>query len=185
MIDIPSLYLPIVVSAGLCWVAGALIWMVMPWHRSDFRALANEDAVADALRGASPGQYSIPYFADQKSMADPANAEKWSRGPIAFITVGPNGMPSMGRGMLLSFFYYLLVSVFVAYVTGRTALPGPQYLEIFQIAGAVSFAAYGFAIIQDAVWFARPWSNVGKGLFDALIYACITGGAFGWLWPST
>ena len=185
MIEIPTLWLPIIVGSGLCWVAGAVIWMIMPWHKKDFGALKDEGAVADALRHTPPGQYNIPHFDDPKEMTSEANAGKWIQGPVMFITVAPNGLPSMGKGMALSFMYYILVSILVAYVTGRTALPSPDYLEIFRIAGAVAFGAYGFAIIQDAIWFARPWSNVGKGLFDALIYACITAGAFGWLWPAS
>jgi hypothetical protein len=39
-------------------------------------------------------------------------------------------------------------------------------------------------LVPDAVWFGRPWSAVGKQAVDALVYALLTGGVFGWLWSS-
>ena len=39
------------------------------------------------------------------------------------------------------------------------------------------------ALYTTRIWFGRPWSGVFKGFGDALIYALLTGGAFGWLWP--
>ena len=37
--------------------------------------------------------------------------------------------------------------------------------------------------VPDAIWFGRPWSFVMKGQFDALLYALLTAGVFGWMWP--
>ena len=31
-----DLWLPILVAAVLVWIASALIWTVLPWHKSDF-----------------------------------------------------------------------------------------------------------------------------------------------------
>ncbi len=39
------------------------------------------------------------------------------------------------------------------------------------------------ATVPDAIWFGRPWSAIGKNLFDALMYGLLTAGVFGWLWP--
>ena len=30
---------------------------------------------------------------------------------------------------------------------------------------------------------ARAWSTTLKNVFDGLLYALVTAGAFGWLWP--
>ncbi len=68
-------------------------------------------------------------------------------------------------------------------MAGRTLAPGTDYLTIFRVTGAVAWMAYGFAVIQDAIWFGRPWSSVIKTLFDAFVYALLTAGVFGWLWP--
>ena len=39
------------------------------------------------------------------------------------------------------------------------------------------------AVVQDAIWFGRPWSSAWKVLGDALLYGLMTAGVFGWLWP--
>ncbi|MCH9008347.1 hypothetical protein IIA29_10135 [candidate division KSB1 bacterium] len=54
---------------------------------------------------------------------------------------------------------------------------------MFRITGTVAWLAYGAATVPDAIWFGRPWSAIGKNLFDALMYGLLTAGVFGWLWP--
>ena len=87
----------------------------------------------------------------------------------------------MGGKLLLMFVYNLLVGILCAYFVSRTSAPGADYLAIFRIAGTVAFTAYGFAYIQESIWFGRPWSLTAKNLLDALIYGLLTGGTFGWL----
>jgi hypothetical protein len=89
----------------------------------------------------------------------------------------------MAKGMVLSFVYYLAVSFCVAYVASRTISPGAAYLAVFRITGTVAWLAYGAGVVQDAVWFGRPWGAVGKHLIDSLAYGLFTAGVFGWLWP--
>ncbi len=50
MVPLASLWLPILLAAALVWVAGSIMWMVMPHHRSDFKALPDEEAARQALR---------------------------------------------------------------------------------------------------------------------------------------
>ena len=52
-----SLWLPILVTAVVVFVAGAVIWMAMPWHKTDWSKTADEEAVREgvqALAGARP-----------------------------------------------------------------------------------------------------------------------------------
>ena len=49
-----SLWLPILLSAVVVFVISSLIHMVFKWHASDYNALANEDAVRDAIRAGNP-----------------------------------------------------------------------------------------------------------------------------------
>ena len=90
----------------------------------------------------------------------------------------------MGKNMALTFVFYLVISAIVAYVASRTLAPGSDYLAVFRVIGTVAWLAYGAAVIQDAIWFGRPWSSVIKSVFDALVYALLTAGVFGWLWGS-
>jgi hypothetical protein len=39
-------------------------------------------------------------------------------------------------------------------------------------------------MIQMSIWYWRAWSLTAKVVFDGLIYAMLTGGTFGWLWPA-
>ncbi len=176
-----DLWMPIVVSAGLVWVVSAIVWMVLPWHKTDFSKPGDEEAVRSALKGSAPGYYMVPFHMDPKELKDEAVAQKYVEGPQAFITVLPNGMPAMGPKLVMSFLFYLLVGITCAYFVGRTVGPDGSYLAAFRIAGTTAFTAYGLAYFQESIWFGRPWSLTAKSLLDAFIYGLVTGGVFGWL----
>ncbi len=179
--DILSLWLPIVASAAIVWIGSAIVWMVMPWHKSDFRKIDNEEGARAALKGLSPGFYMLPYCMDPREMEKPEVRQKYEEGPLAYVTVAPTGVPKMGGKLVLSFVYNLVVGILCAYMVSRTVSNPGDYLAVFRIAGTVAFVAYGFAYIQDSIWFERPWSITAKNFLDALIYGLLTGGTFGWL----
>src|SRR5262245_30349647 len=93
-----SLWLPGVVSAVVVFVLSSILHMVLKYHRADFRQLAGEDAVADALRRAAPapGVYMIPWV-EMSQMKEPAVRKRFEDGPIAHIHIAPNGPPAMGK----------------------------------------------------------------------------------------
>lgn len=179
--SIISLWQPILASAVLCFIAGSVIWMAMPWHKKDWSKPANEDGVRAAMSGLAPGQYNLPHCNDMSSFKLPDMQQKFKDGPVAFITVVPSGLPAMGGKLAVMFAYNLLVAVVCAYFVSRTAAPDADYLAIFRISGTVAFVSYGMAYVQESVWFGRPWSATIKTFWDALIYASLTGGVFGWL----
>ena len=185
VVSIPELWQPVLLSTVLVWIASALIWMVLPHHKKDFKALPDEEAARQALQGPSltPGLYNIPHMESWDAAKDPAEAKKFTDGPVAFLTVLPNQPPPMGKAMVLSVLYYLVVSGIVAYLAGRTLAVGAEYLTVFRVAGTVAWLAYGFGSIPQSIWFGRPWSQQVKQLIDALVYALLTAGCFGWLWP--
>lgn len=178
---IAALWMPILASSVLVFVVSAVVWMVMPWHKTDFKKTADEEAVRAALSGNAPGTYMVPYCMDPAELKDPDMAQKYVDGPQGFLTIVPNGMPSMGPKLGMSFLYYVFVGCVVAYFVSRTVPMDADYLATFRVAGATAFIAYGLAYIQESIWFGRPWSLTGKGILDALIYGLVTGGAFGWL----
>ncbi|MCH7490780.1 MAG: hypothetical protein IID05_08795, partial [Gemmatimonadetes bacterium] len=49
--------------------------------------------------------------------------------------------------------------------------------------GTVAFAGYGLALLQGSIWFGRKWGATLRSVFDGLVYALVTAGMFGWLWP--
>ena len=179
--SILDLWMPILVSAAFVWVFSALVWMVFPWHKSDFGKTGDEEAVRAALKGLSPGFYNVPHCTDQKQLKEPEMQRKFEEGPSAFITVVQTGLPQMGGKMLAVFCYYIFVGILCAYFLTRTTGSDASYLQVFRVAGAVAFIAYGVAYIQDSIWFGRPVSITAKSLLDALLYGLLTGGVFGWL----
>jgi hypothetical protein len=183
MVPLSALWLPILVSAIFVFVWSSLVHMVFGYHRSDYSKLPNEDAALDALRGAAPGTYPFPYCPDPKDMASPAMQEKYKRGPIGILNVMPNGMPAMGPLLGQWFAFSVLVAVFAAYLTGRAFGPGTPYLTVFRFAGTITFLAYASTRLTDPIWKGEKWSIALKHVFDGLVYALLSAGAFGWLWP--
>jgi hypothetical protein len=185
MVPITALWLPILLSAVIVFVASSILHMVLPFHKSDYRKLPGEDKVVDALRaaGVTPGPvYAFPHTT-HKEMKAPETVEKFKRGPVGLLTVMPSGPPAMGKFLGLWFINCVVVGIFVAYLTGRTRVPGTHYLEIFRVAGATAFMGYGLGQIQDSIWKGQTWSVTAKHVFDGLIYALLTAGTFRWLWP--
>tara|TARA_R110002049_G_scaffold1062_2_gene7963 strand:- start:981 stop:1526 length:546 start_codon:yes stop_codon:yes gene_type:complete len=176
-----ELWLPILVSSIFVFVMSALVWMVMPWHKSDFRKTVDEEAVRAALKGTPAGLYMLPYCTNPAELKDEKVAQKYIDGPQAYITVIPNGLPKMGGKLILSFCYYVFVGILCAYMVTRTVAVDADYLQVFRVAGTTAFIAHGIAYFQDSIWFGRSWSLTAKGLLDALLYGLLTGGAFGWL----
>jgi len=178
---IMTLWLPILVAAVVTFIAGAVVWMAMPWHKTDFAPTADEEDARAALKGLAPGQYVVPFAKDREEMASPELTEKYRQGPVSFITILPSGEQRMGGKLLLNFLYNLIVAIIAAYFVSRTLSAGADYLAVFRIAGTVGFVAYGMAYFQESIWFGRPWSTTVKALVDALIYGALLGGVFGWL----
>ena len=81
------------------------------------------------------------------------------------------------------FAYLLFVSYVVAFVCGQTLSRGTPYMVVFRVAGAVALAAYSFGQIPTAIWWGRPWKSALKEFGDGVVYALLTAGCFGWLWP--
>jgi len=183
-VPLTALWLPIVLSAVIVFVASSIIHMVLGYHRSDYKQLPDEERVLPGLRAANlpRGRYHFP-FCTHKDMKSPENQEKFKRGPVGFLVIYPPGFPPMGKFLSLWFVFCLLISIFVAYLTGRTLAPGTDYLHVFQIAGTAAFMAYGLSRFSDAIWKGQGWSMTIKEIIDGLIYALLTAGTFGWLWP--
>lgn len=178
---IMTLWLPILASSVVVFIAGAAIWMAMPWHKSDWSKTTDEEAVRAALKNCEPGMYTVPNCRDQKQYAEPAMQQKLKEGPQAFITIVPAGLPAMAPKLAMMFAYNVLVAVICAYLLSRTVGAGADYLTVFRVTGTVAFICYGVAYIQESIWFGRAWSLTAKTFLDALIYAVLTGGIFGWL----
>jgi hypothetical protein len=184
MVSITALWLPILVAAVIVFIASSIIHMVLPYHRSNYRQIPDEDKLRDALRPSNlkPGLYFFP-FCTHKNMKSPEIQEKYKQGPVGLITIFPSGPPAMLKFLGLWLAYCLLISFFTAYLTGRTVPFGAHYPAVFRVAGTAAFMAFGLGPLVNGIWKGLPWSVVLKEAFDGLIYALLTAGTFGWLWP--
>jgi hypothetical protein len=186
MVAVTALWLPIVLSAVVVFVASSIVHMVLPYHRSDYGKLGDETGLMAALRkaGVAPGDYMFPKPDSPKAMKDPAYLEKWKAGPVGRLVVMKTGAaPSMGKPLGLWFLFCVVVSLFAGYVAGRALQPGVPYLSAFRFASTTAFVGYALGNWPESIWMGRPWSTTIKSTFDGLIYALLTGGVFGWLWP--
>ena len=185
MVHIMSLWIPVLLSAVLVFIVSSIIHMVLGYHRSDYKKLPSENEVLDALRKLSipPGDYHFPRVDSMKAMKDPAFIERRTKGPVGFLTVMRSGPPSMGVELFQWFLYLVLVGIFSAYVAGRALGPGAPYLSVFRFAGTTAFACYSLALVQNTIWYKRARGATLKTMFDGLLYALVTAGVFGWLWP--
>src|SRR5271154_3019366 len=110
MVSLAVLWLPILLSAVIVFVASSLLHMVLPYHRNDYRPLPDEDKVLAALRpvGLKRGLYVFP-FCTHKDMKSPAMVEKYKQGPVGHMTIFPSGPPVIGKFLIQWFVYCLLI----------------------------------------------------------------------------
>jgi hypothetical protein len=176
-----ELWVPIVLSAVIVWIASFLMHMVLPHHKGEWKGMSNEEGVLAALKDVPPGQYMFPWC-DMKQMNDPAVQEKLNNNPNGTITIWA-GRVNMGRNLLLTFATYLFIGAVVAYLSWH-AMQGERvdYMDVFRISGTAAFLGHGLGWITHMIWYQVKgfWTH----MFDSVVYALLTAGVFGWLWPT-
>lgn len=185
MTGLTALWLPILLSTVFVFIVSSAIHMAMPWHKGDYPKLPNEDAFRASVGPLNipPGEYMVPRASGMDEMRTPEFKAKLERGPVMFVTVRPNGWFGMGKNLAQWFVYMLVVNTFAAYIAGRALGAGSVYLHVFRFVGATAFAGYALALWQMPIWYYRSMRVTILSTFDGLIYACVTAGTFGWLWP--
>lgn len=184
MVTLVDLWMPVLVAAVIVFVASSLMHMLLTYHRSDLKGLANEEAIRNTLgAGIAPGQYVFPWCKEMKEMQSDAMRKKFQTGPVGILTIKAPGEISMGPVLFQWFLFCLLITVFAGYLAEASLDRTAPYMTVFRIAGTAAFLGYAGATIPQAIWMGRPWSTVFKDIFDGAIYAMLTAGTFGWLWP--
>lgn len=185
MTGLHALWLPVVVGAVLVFFASSVLHMLTGWHKSDYPKLPQEDAVMAALRPLDipAGDYLMPCPSSREEMMTPEFKAKFERGPRLMMTVFEPGPHKMGKQLATWFLYLLVIGLFSGYIAGRALPPGASYLDVFRFVGATAFLGYGAALWQNTIWYQRATLTTVKSSIDSLLYALLTAGAFGWLWP--
>ena len=185
MISLAQLWIPILVSSVLVFIASSLIHMVFKWHNSDFLKLSNEDEVRAAVNKTkpAPGQYALPHCGDMKDMQKPELQQKFKDGPVGLLLLTTPAVPNMGPILGKWFALNLVIAVLVAYLACKSLHTSASFLQVCRLTSVATFLAYAAGSVSDGIWFYRPWKGVAKDLLDASIYATVTALTFAWLWP--
>lgn len=184
MVPLSALWLPILLSAVIVFIASSIMHTLLTYHRSDYNQLPEEDKILAMLRASNlkRASYVFPYCLP-KDMKTPASQEKYKQGPVGFMTIMPSGLPVLPKFLAQWFVFCLLISFSVAYLAGHTISAGATYLAVFRVAGTAAFLGYGLGNLSNGIWKGQTWSATIKEVVDGLIYGLLTAGTFGWLWP--
>src|SRR5204862_7080812 len=104
MVPLTALWLPILLSAIIIFVASSIVHMLLPYHRSDYQRLPDEDKLLVALRsaGLKRGLYIFP-FCTHKEMKSLVVIEKYKQGPAVMVSVLPGSTPGIPNVLGMSF----------------------------------------------------------------------------------
>ncbi|HEV2470258.1 MAG TPA: hypothetical protein VGS78_13800 [Candidatus Sulfotelmatobacter sp.] len=184
MVPLSALWLPIILSAVIVFVASSIMHMALPYHKGDYKKLPDEDKILPTLHtaGLTRGLYVFP-FCTHKEMKSPEAIAKYTKGPVGMMIVFRNGAPFIPKFLGLWFGYCLIIAFFVAYLTAHTVAPGTYYLAVFRVVGTAAFLSFGLGPLANVIWKSYPVGFVLKEVIDGLVYALLMAGTFGWLWP--
>ena len=185
MVSLPSIWLPILLSAVAVFVASSIVHMVLGYHNTDFSRVPDEAAARKAFGALNlqPGDYCVPKPGSSAELKNPEYIAKVTEGPNIVFTVLRRGPPNMGPMLGQWFLFSVVVSLFAAYVASRTLAPGTPYLSVFRLTGTVAFCGYALGQWPAVIWYGKSGSATAKGTFDGLLYGLLTAGVFGWCWP--
>jgi hypothetical protein len=179
-----QLWVPIILSAAVAWVASAIFWMALPHHRHDFDPLPNEAEFMASIKtmNLAPGNYGFPDFSDKSKMNDPEMKRKWEEGPLGILNVWPK--INMARNMVLTYVVYLIVSLLIGYLGWAALRPGASFAHAFQVLGTAGVLAYSFAFLPNGIWFNVKPRALLMHVIDGVILGLLTGLVFASLWPT-
>jgi hypothetical protein len=182
-VGLVDLWLPIVISAVAVFILSFIANVVLPHHKGDWKKLPNEEAFLETVRSGDvpAGQYMFPYC-DMKDYKDPDKKARYDKGPLGILVKWP-GPPSMGTNLVLTFIFYLVVGIFVAYLAGIVLPVGTAYITVFRVTAVAAIMAYCLGGIPGVIWFGYSWRSTWMYIFDGIVYALVTAGFFAWLWP--
>lgn len=185
MVNLTALWMPVLISAVIVFFASWVAHMLLPFHRKDYVGLPGEARIAEAIRNEKvpPGNYMCPHIANPKDLGTPEAQEKFKAGPVFLMNVWPSGPPAMGKSLAQWFVFCLLVGTVSGYLAGVTLPPGEGYRRVFRVVSTAALLGYSMGPITESIWKGQRWSSTIKHMVDGLIYALLTGGVFGWLWP--
>jgi hypothetical protein len=183
-VELMDLWLPIVLSGVICFIASAVMWMALPHHKADIKPLPDEARAMDALTplGLPPGLYMYPNCQGEEKMNSEAYKARWAAGPWGTINILA-GQPQFARNLGATFLEMLVVALIAGYLASIAVPAGAEYMAVFRFvgtAGVLGFVMGGFA--TDA-FLGKPGRFQLTSALDGIVYALLMAGTFAWLWP--
>lgn len=183
MVALSSLWLPILISAVLVFIASTFFWMAPFWHRKDYDQAGDDTALVSALSVMRSGMYMVPSMNWEK--ATPEERAACMKGPTALVLLRNPGSTFSFPGAMGSYFLYcLLMSTLIGYLASISLPAGAHYMQVFRVVSTAGVLAFSFGMIPDSIWYGRPWRASIKGIIDGVIIGLLMAGVFGWLWPN-
>ncbi|MGZ8868736.1 MAG: hypothetical protein ACXW2P_10360, partial [Thermoanaerobaculia bacterium] len=119
MVSLAQLWLPILVSAVLVFVASNILWMGLKfWHYRDYKRVPDDAVFVNAAKSLPSGLYMFPWM-DWKTMT-PEQKAAAQAGPSALMIVRNPATFGFAKALVLYFLYCLLGSLLAAYVASVT-----------------------------------------------------------------
>ncbi len=184
-----DLWLPILLSGVAVWVASALAWMAIGHHRKDRDPIpgGKEREFMDTIKRLNipPGNYGFPDFCQHHDLPPKERKEAmkalYNTRPMGMLRVW--GEVNMGVNMFLTFLFYLITSMVIAFLAAGALPHGASFATVFHLCSLAGILAYCFATFPGDLWYQLKHRAMLMCWIDGIIFGLITGLIFAWLWP--
>jgi hypothetical protein len=177
-----SLVLPIIISGVVLFFLSFISWMILHLHKDDWRKLPgnSEDAFLNLLNSSNipEASYMLPGVSQPSEANSPEFQKKVSENKAMLMTVMPK--INMGKNLLFTMIYFLVVSFVIGYLTSIAYKPGESFLNVFRFVFTAAFAILFAAIVQHSIWFRN---RILGHLMECVVYAAVTAAIFAAMWP--
>ncbi len=184
-VSITQLWLPILIATVCVFFASSIIWMLLPYHKPDIKAIPNEAEFDEAINklGIAPGFYMYANCQNAKDMKSEAFKARWESGPWGTINVMGH-QPNFAMNLLKTFIAYGLITVMVAYISGMALGPGADYMNVFRVVATAGILGHCMGALAGSFFLGTPTRFIVTSFIDGVIFALITAGVFASMWPA-
>lgn len=182
MVDLTSLWLPILLSTVAMFFLGFMSYMVFGFHAKDWAELPDEDGFSDSIRERNIpiGNYMFPYCANAEQMKSEAFIEKQKQGPVGLLQVWQPGT-GMGKQLACQFIFLLVTSFCLAYLATIALEAGAEFMQVFRFVGTAGMLTFTAANVPTTIWYQ---SRLSGHVIDGVLNGLAIGLIFAALWPA-
>ena len=175
-----SLLLPIFLATVALFFTSFLSWMVLQLHKDDWKKVAKEDELMQAVRNCDIpiGSYMFPACGSPEEMKSEAFQAKMNAGPCGILPVFRPA--NMGKNLGLTFLYFLVCNFCLAYLATLALQPGAAFLAVFRFVSTAGLLTYLAAIVPHGIWFR---CRIVGHVIEAIAYTAIVGAVYAAMWP--